>query len=172
MINTGMDIGIDRLTGLSMKTSLQQVLQAEQIDDLKRLGTFIDVKKCIEAQLMLKLGVNGWMALCSKLEALRAALRANNASVQLAAREKTFKDARRRLSESLGFKITAKNQTELDRVIQTCSMYRFNHATDPHKRFEQNKRRNFINSSKLEGIHLHFTDEETSLEMILAKHRR
>ncbi len=42
-----------------MKASLQQVLQADRIDDLQKFGTFIEVKRCIETQLMLKLGVNG-----------------------------------------------------------------------------------------------------------------
>lgn len=155
-----------------MKASLQQVLQADRIDDLQKLGTFTEVKGCIETQLMLKLGVNGWVALFSKLDVLKTALRSSKASVHLAAHETTFREAKRTLSRILGFQITAHNQAELDRLIQTCSLYVLGHAVDPHKRFEEKKHRNFISSSKLEGIHIPFTDEKASLEMILAKHRR
>ncbi|KPX43811.1 YhfG family protein [Pseudomonas ficuserectae] len=156
-----------------MKASLQQVLQADRIDDLQKLGTFIEVKRCIETQLMLKLGVNGWVALFSKLSVLKTALLASKTSVHMAAHENTFREAKRKLSKSLGFQITAHNQAELDRLIQTCSLYVLGRTVvDPRKRFEEKKHRNFINSSKLEGIHIPFTDEKTSLEMILAKHRR
>ncbi|KEZ66014.1 DUF2559 family protein [Pseudomonas syringae group sp. 26L6] len=156
-----------------MKASLQQVLQADRIDDLQKLGTFIEVKRCIETQLMLKLGVNGWVALFSKLNVLKTALLASKSSVHMAAHENTFREAKRKLSKSLGFQITAHNQAELDRLIQTCSLYVLGRTVvDPRKRFEEKKHRNFINSSKLEGIHIPFTDEKTSLEMILAKHRR
>ncbi|ARA83640.1 hypothetical protein C4C37_27360 [Pseudomonas amygdali pv. lachrymans] len=160
-------------TRLKMKASLQQVLQADRIDDLQKLGTFIEVKRCIETQLMLKLGVNGWVALFSKLSVLKTALLASKTSVHMAAHENTFREAKRKLSKSLGFQITAHNQAELDRLIQTCSLYVLGRTVvDPRKRFEEKKHRNFINSSKLEGIHIPFTDEKTSLEMILAKHRR
>ncbi|KPW98482.1 DUF2559 family protein [Pseudomonas syringae] len=155
-----------------MKASLQQVLQADRIDDLQKLGTFIEVKRCIETQLMLKLGVNGWVALFSKLNVLKTALWTSKTSVHMAARENTFRDAKRKISKSLGFQITAHNQAELDRLIQTCSLYVLGFTVDPHKRFEEKKHRNFISSSKLEGIHIPPTDEKTSLEMILAKHRR
>ncbi|GFZ60701.1 hypothetical protein ALP66_04260 [Pseudomonas amygdali pv. photiniae] len=156
-----------------MKASLQQVLQADRIDDLQKLGTFIEVKRGIETQLMLKLGVNGWVALFSKLNVLKTALLASKTSVHMAAHENTFREAKRKLSKSLGFQITAHNQAELDRLIQTCSLYVLSRTVvDPRKRFDEKKHRNFINSSKLEGIHIPFTDEETSLEMILAKHRR
>ncbi|MDU8629226.1 YhfG family protein [Pseudomonas syringae group sp. 243L2] len=156
-----------------MKASLQQVLQADRIDDLQKLGTFIEVKRGIETQLMLKLGVNGWVALFSKLNVLKTALLASKTSVHMAAHENTFREAKRKLSKSLGFQITAHNQAELDRLIQTCSLYVLGRTVvDPRKRFEEKKHRNFINSSKLEGIHIPFTDEKTSLEMILAKHRR
>ncbi|QXW44993.1 YhfG family protein [Pseudomonas amygdali] len=160
-------------TRLKMKASLQQVLQADRIDDLQKLGTFIEVKRCIETQLMLKLGVNGWVALFSKLSVLKTALLASKTSVHMAAHENTFREAKRKLSKSLGFQITAHNQAELDRLIQTCSLYVLGRTVvDPRKRFEEKKHRNFINSSKLEGIHIPSTDEKTSLEMILAKHRR
>ncbi|KWS87778.1 hypothetical protein AL049_26730 [Pseudomonas syringae pv. cerasicola] len=159
-------------TRLKMKASLQQVLQADRIDDLQKLGTFIEVKRCIETQLMLKLGVNGWVALFSKLNVLKTALWASKTSVHMAAHENTFREAKRKLSKSLGFQITAHNQAELDRLIQTCSLYVLGRTVDPHERFEENKHTNFISSSKLEGIHIPSTDEKTSLEMILAKHRR
>lgn len=155
-----------------MKASLQQVLQADRIDDLQKFGSFTEIKKAVETQLMLKLGVNGWASLLFKLNVLRATLSSNNARIDLARQEKKFSEARRVLSSQLGFRVTAKNRSELDSLIQTCSLYFFDNHFDPHRRFEEKKLKNFINSSKLEGINLPFPDEKASLESILAKHRR
>lgn len=38
-------------------------------------------------------------------------------------------------------------------------------------RYEQIKRRNFVSSSRLEGIHLQAQRQEQSLESVLAKYR-
>ncbi|ATV15544.1 DUF2559 family protein [Pseudomonas syringae pv. actinidiae] len=160
------------VTRPKMKASLQQVLQADRIEDLQKLGAFAEIKRTVETQLMLKLGVNGWAALFSKLHVLKATLSSNSSSINLARHEKNFSEARRALSKSLGFRVAAKNPSELDGLIRTCSLYFFDNHFDPHRRFEEKKLKNFINSSKLEGIKIPFPDEKASLESILAKHRR
>lgn len=71
-----------------MKASLQQVLQADRIEDLQKLGAFTEIKRTVETQLMLKLGVNGWAALFSKLHVLKATLSSNSSSINLARHEK------------------------------------------------------------------------------------
>ncbi|MBW8353753.1 MAG: YhfG family protein [Pseudomonas sp.] len=40
------------------------------------------------------------------------------------------------------------------------------------ERFEKNKLKNFVSSSRLEGIDIPIFDEKASLEKILAKHGR
>ncbi|SDR41085.1 YhfG family protein [Pseudomonas cannabina] len=120
---------------------------------------------------MLKLGVNGWAALLAKLKVLRVTLCTNDLSISMI-EEGSFKQAKHKLSETLGFPITAKNQSELDVIIRTCSTYFFESNFDPHRRFEEKKLKNFISSSKLEGINIPYPDGKRSLEIILAKHRR
>ncbi|EGH64694.1 hypothetical protein PSYAC_07240 [Pseudomonas syringae pv. actinidiae str. M302091] len=77
------------VTRPKMKASLQQVLQADRIEDLQKLGAFTEIKRTVETQLMLKLGVNGWAALFSKLHVLKATLSSNSSSINLARHEKT-----------------------------------------------------------------------------------
>lgn len=152
--------------------TLQQILQAEDIEDLKKLGKFFDLKKAVESQLMLILGVNGWASLYRQLKRLERSISSNKDSLYRAAETNDFKSVRYSLSETMGFTLTVKSQADLDTLIKNCLAYAVEQDVSPYKHFEDKKIKNFINSSKLEGIHLPFPESKASLESVLAKHRR
>ncbi|WP_122695029.1 hypothetical protein, partial [Pseudomonas viridiflava] len=100
--------------------TLQQILQAEDIEDLKKLGKFFDLKRAVESQLMLILGVNGWASLYRQLKRLERSISSNKDSLYRAAETNDFKSVRYSLSETMGFTLNLKSQADLDTLIKNC----------------------------------------------------
>ncbi|AZD33804.1 hypothetical protein C4K22_1042 [Pseudomonas chlororaphis subsp. aurantiaca] len=161
-----------RSWGRIMDVSLQQILQTANVSDLKTLGRFLEIKRFIEAQLHLKLGANGWGSLLLKLKALNALGGASDECESYFCDARPYQTVRAEVSKKIGFKITAKNQAELKAALHKLSTCSARLEFDPHKRFEKKKLKNFINSSRLEGIEIPISDEKASLEKLLAKHGR
>lgn len=155
-----------------MNVSLQQLLQAAQVSDLKAQGTFLEIKRFVETRLYLKLGVNGWYSLLLKLQSLSALEGVSDDCEHYSFNARSYPAVRAAVSKKIGFKITAKNLTELKAALHALSTCSARLEFDPYKRFEKNKHKNFINSSRLEGIKIPVTDKKASLEEMLAKHGR
>ncbi|WP_178125139.1 YhfG family protein [Pseudomonas sp. Fl4BN1] len=155
-----------------MDVSLQQILQTAQVSDLKRLGKFLEVKHFVEAQLFLKLGANGWNSLFLRLRLLGALAEEGRECARDISNAQPYPAVRHEVSKRIGFQITARNFTELRAALNQLSKGSTRPEFDPYERFEQKKLKNFISSSRLEGIEIPVFDEKASLEKILAKHGR
>ncbi|KTC34773.1 hypothetical protein AO265_22775 [Pseudomonas sp. ABAC61] len=155
-----------------MDVSLQQIFQTAQVDDLKALGKFLEIKRFVEAQLYLKLGAKGWNSLLLKLKAIRALEKSSCEYEDYFCTTPSYPVARANAAKMIGFEITAKNWTELKDALHGISTCVTPRELDLHERFEKKKRKNFMNSSRLEGIEIPAFDEKLSLERILAKHGR
>ena len=155
-----------------MNVSLSQVLLAAKTNSLTQMGSFIEVKQYVEAQLTFKLGVKGWNALHTKLNLLAASVSEHRDCIGSTLENMPFNKGKRELSRMLGFTIKAKNQAALNHIIKVLLSFTPCSQFDPYERYEENKLRNFISSSRLEGITIPVPDEKVSLEALLAKHRR
>lgn len=155
-----------------MNTTLQNALNAKTLEDLKRLGKFLYVKRTIENQLDLKSGAQGWTSLLAKIKHLQLFLYTNRELIYSQCEALPLNDARDKISNSLGFKIHSKNHSELIAHIQRLERFFPRYNFDPYARFEETKLNNFISSSKLEGLTITPPDPKASLSSLLAKHRR
>lgn len=161
-----------RSWGRMMDVSLQQILKTTHVSDLKTLGKFLEIKRFVEAQLYLKLGANGWSSLLLKLQSLNALEGVSDDCESCVCDAMPYSAVRAEFSKKIGFKITARNWTELKAALHVLSTCSARLEFDPYKRFEKKKHKNFISSSKLEGIDIPVFEEKTSLEKLLAKHGR
>lgn len=155
-----------------MNTTLQSALNAQTLEDLKRLGKFLFVKQTIENQLGLKSRARGWTSLLAKIKLLQASFSTNKELIYSQCQTLPFIDARDKISNSIGFKINSKNHSELIAHIQKIEHFFPKHSFDPYARFEETKLNNFISSSKLEGLTVTPPDPKACLSTLLAKHRR
>lgn len=155
-----------------MDVSLQQILQTAQISDLKKLGRFLEVKRFVETQLHLKLGANGWSSLSLKLKRLSALAEEGRECERVLIDALPYPVVRNEVSKRIGFRMCARNVAELRGALSLLSKCAARPGFDPYERFEKNKLKNFVSSSRLEGIDIPIFDEKASLEKILAKHGR
>ncbi len=155
-----------------MGVSLQQIFHTAQVDDLKALGKFLEIKRFVETQLYLKLGAKGWNSLLLRLQTIRALEKLSFDYEHYSRATNSYPVARANASKMIGFEITAKNWMELKDALHGISTCVTPRELDLHERFEKKKRKNFMHSSRLEGIEIPAFDEKLSLENILAKHGR
>jgi len=155
-----------------MNVALNDVLHADNIDEFKNLGKYLELKSTIEENIDLKLGVNGWDSLFKRIKNLKTSLADNQSLLLLIYSQSTFREAKSKLTQLLGFKVKAKSRNQLKNKIDNLIKYFCQTVFDPYKRFEETKMKNFKNSSKLEGIEIETTNNFNSLESILAKHRK
>ncbi|MDD4965124.1 MAG: DUF2559 family protein [Gallionella sp.] len=155
-----------------MPASLNQVLKVADLDELKALGSYFDLKKNTEKQLGFKLNIRGWDSLFQSIKRLRSVVPKNKDQFFRICQCYSFNDAKHKIFELLELKIAAKNKKQLEAKLE--NLVRCFNALhfDPYKRFEETKLKNFKNSSKLEGIEICLSSESSSLESILAKYKR
>lgn len=149
---------------------INNLIQAKDVNALKRQGSYVDVKAILESTLGLKLGVKGWASLHHKLTFLQQAVRHHEDALRNASKS-SFSRNKQLLVNSLKLKIKVKNQTELERVVQNLLQYFAEKSFDPNEYFERTKIQNFAASSKLEGMSLPLVDQTQSLDDVLAKYR-
>ena len=76
-----------------MKTAV--VLQANNIKELKLLGSYFEVKNHIEKDLGIKLGSRGWNSLFDKINALKQLTAENKSHLSSICDEYSFKESKR-----------------------------------------------------------------------------
>ena len=153
-----------------MKTS--KILQADNVVELRSLGSYLDIKNAFEKEIDNKLGVNGWNSFFKTIQRLKKAISSNKDALVSACNQRSFTESKQAISKILEIKVTARERSELtikvDKMIKVfCSS-----VFDPYEYYENTKLTKFKNSSKLEGIDIEYLDENTSLESVLAKYRR
>ncbi|VAW27544.1 hypothetical protein MNBD_BACTEROID06-1244 [hydrothermal vent metagenome] len=153
-----------------MKTTL--VLKASDINELKLLGSYLEVKNHIENELGLKLGVRGWNSIFYKINALKKLIVSNKSNILAVCDENSFVKSKSIISKMIGIKVKAKSWSDLRSKIENMIILFCNNVFDPHEYYEKTKLNKFKNSSKLEGIDIDVSNESCSLESILAKYKR
>lgn len=148
------------------------ILKIDNIQELKLLGSYCDVKNCLEKELGSKLGVIGWKSFFEKVNVLKEVVPLNKDYLTAICDESSFKESKNNLSKLLGVKIKAKNLGELRSKIKNITLIFCSNIFDPHDYYEKTKLNKFKHSSKLEGIDIKIPDETDSLDSVLAKYRR
>lgn len=152
---------------------LREALQVREAEQLKQLGSFREVKAGLEEQLGAKLRVNGWHALFQRLLCLREHGRLVSEQVLRLVNEKKCSEAKQRLEEQLGLhpkSATPEELTAVGRALKQCT-WPIN-TLDADARFEATKRKNFLHSSRLEGIELEASGRDITVDEVVALLKR
>ncbi|SFJ13739.1 hypothetical protein [Nitrosomonas sp. Nm34] len=152
--------------------------QINGIDDLKAIGTYIEVKIGIEEKIGVPLRVNGWSQLFNKIKSVSASINNNIEKLSILLCEENnlkeigqFYEAKKVISDIFSLQIKARSWRELKlKLKKISSAFKDGVTTDKHLLFEKNKIRNFINSSKLEGIQINEGLTSRSMADVLNKY--
>ena len=153
-----------------MKAS--NVLVTSNLDELKALGSYLEIKNSIEKEIDNNLGVKGWKSLFHKIQALKKSVLINKSLILKIKKEKSFKESKRDISKILGVNVTAKGWKDFNRKINLIISVFYSEPFDPYAYYEKTKLKKFKDSSKLEGIDIDFSDKNASLESVLERYRR
>lgn len=152
---------------------LKKALQIWEAEQLKQLGAFREVKAALEAELGAKLRANGWQALSQRLLCLRKRGRMVSEQVLKLVNERRCSEAKQRLEEQLGLhpkSATPEELTAVGRALKQCT-WPIN-TLDADARFEATKRKNFLHSSRLEGIELEASGRDITVDEVVASLKR
>ncbi len=152
-----------------MKISV--VLKANNIEELKLLGSYFEVKTHLEKELGIKLGVTGWSSLFDKVNLLNELIHLNKSYLLSICDESSFKESKEKISNIIKVEVRAKSSGELRNKVENLVLVFCNNAFDPYEYYEKTKLNKFKNSSKLEGIDIEISNENESLENILEKYK-
>lgn len=152
--------------------NIGSILKAKDLNELKALGSYKEIKDSLQLKLDINLKVNGWEALDKRIRSLKSLVSENREKLTEICEFDNFKNAKESVNELLGFKITAKSKDDFKKKISKLIDAFYQGEFDPYARFEETKMRNFKSSSKLEGLEIEEPDESVTLESILSKYRK
>lgn len=140
--------------------------------DLQTLGPFSELKLVLHSQLGMNVGARSWRSLYAMIRRIQAVTRREGRDGP-GGNSALSEVGRRRLSLALqrgaaGKKARSVDTAALSRAISAIGQA----AADPTIRYRMRRSRNFIQSSRLEGIDIQMPARSTSLDEILRKHRR
>lgn len=148
------------------------IIQANDVEDLKKLGSYKDVKNFLEKELDNKFGGRSWMSLFTKISFLKRTCSSQKKETLYIYNDETISDARKRISRLLGIEIRVKTHKELEIKVKKIISFFSSSKFDPYEYYEKTKFSKFQNSSKLEGIKIDIPNDSISLESIIAKYQR
>lgn len=155
---------------VDMKAS--NVLAVSNLDELKSLGSYIEIKNSLEKEIDNKLGAKGWKSLFHKIQSLKGSVPINKSLILEIDKGKSFKESKRDISKILGINVTAKGWKDFNRKLNLLISFFCSEPFDPHAYYEKTKLKKFKDSSKLEGINIELSDKNVSLESVLERYRR
>lgn len=147
------------------------IRQVDSIESLKLYGSYLAVKKHIEDRVGFKLGVKGWKDLYMRVSTIKSYIISNPDEIRSILARHKLKSAKESIYQALAVRIPARDLSELSSKIERLVAFFQPSSLSPHERYERNKRRNFINSSKLEGIEIPNDPCNQSLEEIINKYK-
>ncbi|MHC8287526.1 YhfG family protein [Pseudomonas sp. XS1P51] len=143
----------------------------DSLESLKACGGYLSVKRRVEGEGRFKLGVRGWSALYKKIIFMASAVEDKKAFLEALLLEENVSIARKKAETILGVRVLAKSIDELKIGLDLLISFFSKPAITPYEAYENNKRRNFKNSSRLEGVEMPESAPDESLEEILNKYR-
>lgn len=148
------------------------ILNASNIQDLKSLGPYLDIKKSFEDEIDSKLGISGWASFFDKINSLKEVISSNKIYLASICDENSFQESKNKTSKLLNIKVKAKSRNDLKRKIERFITLFCSNIFNPYDYYEKTKLEKFRNSSKLEGIEIQVPNKTARLENVLAKYQR
>ncbi|MBB4820474.1 hypothetical protein HNP29_003869 [Pseudomonas alcaligenes] len=155
-----------------MAMPLELALRAVTIDELKEIGTFSEVRTLVQQELSVKLGARSWHGMLERMKRLHGLLSEMDSPLKTFAEHEPLADCRKALSATLELRVIATSIAALNTTVSRLNSLYCKKAFDPAARFEEIRLKNFISSSKLEGIEIHPASHTATLESIIAKYKR
>ncbi len=154
-----------------MGISITKILSCESVEELKLLDSYLELKRSLEEKLGFKLHVKGWASLFKRIDSLKTIISKKKYELETIADNQSLAEAKREVVKILGFKLSAKGRSEFKQMLQSLISLFSNCMDNPYERYELTKNRNFIHSSRLEGIEISANKSEHSLESILERYK-
>ncbi|MEZ8056344.1 YhfG family protein [Vibrio atlanticus] len=154
-----------------MNVLITKILGCKSVEELKLLDSYLGLKRSVEDKLGFKLHVKGWESFFNRIEFLKSLVSKSKKKLERIPDAKPFVEAKREVNNILGFKINVKERSKLKEILSSLISVFSQVVISAHERFESTKIRNFVHSSRLEGIDISNQMPEESLESILAKYR-
>ncbi|WP_444935313.1 YhfG family protein [Microbulbifer sp. JMSA004] len=151
--------------------NISSILEAKDLDELKALGSYKEIRDSLQSKIDINLKVNGWVALDKRIRSLKSLVSNNKEKLTEICEFSNFENAKASVNELLDLKIKAKSKDDFKKKISKLIDAFYQGEFDPYARFEETKIRNFKSSSRLEGIELEEPDESITIESILSKYR-
>ena len=151
---------------------INTLIAASDLNQLKKQGSFREIKTFIETSIDNKLGITGWNSLYEKLEHLKKGVNSNEINSMYSQSQKSLKQLKKEFSALLTINVTANTLIDLQRKIDLIINFFSSEPFNPFKHYENTKLDKFKNSSKLEGIIINHSNNTNSMEDILRKYRR
>lgn len=154
-----------------MGVSITKVLNSENVEELKLLDSYLGLKNSLEEKLGFKLHVKSWVSLFERIDSLKVIVSKKKDELEKIADLQSFIEAKRQVVNVLGFRLNAKGRSKLKQMLQSLISLFSNVKASAHERYESIKLKNFMHSSRLEGIKISDKKSKQSIESILAKYR-
>lgn len=153
-----------------MSVSITKILSCKNIEELKSLDSYLGLKRSVEDKLGFKLRVKGWVSFFDRIESLKMIISKKKNELEKIPDVQSFVEAKHKVNNVLGFNINVKERSQLKEMLNSLISMFSQAVVSPDQRFESTKVRNFIHSSRLEGIDISSQKPEQSLKSILAKY--
>lgn len=157
---------------ITLPLDVKRIIAAKNPDELKCFGSFKAVKCAIKNDLGAYIRAGSWMALHQKLHDLKTLIPELENQIETAIRDYEVEKSIKLIHRLTGLEFSCGTQDELERKITSLRALLSVSVSDPFLRFEKNKVKNFINSSKLEGLDLEPADPSETMNSILAKYKQ
>ncbi|MCI4185419.1 hypothetical protein MRO89_05485 [Dickeya dianthicola] len=155
-----------------MNSRLHQILHTQDVNSLKSLGAYRELKYFIEEEMRLKLGGKSWDSLFIKITGIRSFFLNDKKDFFSDIEMMSFSEAKKKIENTTEVIFSAKNNKEIKEILDNISLL-FNEVKfNPYKRYEETKIKNFKSSSKLEGIYINSNYNDDSLESVIARYKR
>ncbi|NKN31753.1 YhfG family protein [Marichromatium bheemlicum] len=155
----------------SIKETASRAISSKDIEALKCCGSYLEIKRSIELTLKNKIHTQGWESLFNRIQALKKALSSKHEKISNALKKRSLKESKNEIRLILGINVTARSKNEFSEKIEAFKFLFITPSTDPYQRYEETKKRNFKNSSRLEGIELSGATQHKSLSEIISKYK-
>lgn len=141
---------------------IPDLYKIKDVETLKSFGSYTEVKMWVEKKVGVTLKINGWNQLLKRIHDLSFSVNENIEKMIFLLDEKehlkelgSFPEAKEKVSALLGLQIKARSWKQLERSLKSIVVaFRNRDMVDKSAIFEKNKIRNFIHSSRLEGIQM------------------
>ena len=143
---------------------------ATTVEELKTYGSFRRVKQQLSTQIGFRLHARSWNALVSVMRLVRQALTQRRGAIDTVLKGKSIHAIRSELRQLLGIDLPGQTIDSLRQQVEQLTSTFCQEPQSPAERYEEIKKRNFINSSRLEGLEIDDVSGQ-SLEQILAEYR-